>query len=111
MELAKEHCIALGVAGFMQGYKSVAGQGIKPTADSWPKAAAILESHMAANGDEILIAGPEFIALCWLGGRIHAYNRGYETMGDPEAVRLMCEELAYEINHDENEISTLDGEE
>ena len=102
MEITKETCIALGVAGFMQGYKSVAGRGLTPTAESWSQAAAILENNMEAHGDELLIAGPEFIALCWLGGRIHAYNRGYETQGAPEAVRLMCE-LAQEIGGNEIE--------
>ena len=107
MEITKETCIALGVAGFMQGYKSVAGRGLTPTAESWSEAAGYLENHMEAHGDELLIAGPEFIALCWLGGRIHAYNCGYETQGAPEAVRLMGEELAQEFSGNDSEPAGL----
>lgn len=115
MEIAKGTIITLGVAGFMQGYESVAGQGLALAMDKGFAAAAdCLEGHLEVHQGDLLLAGPEFIALCWLGGRIHAYNRGYETEVAPEAVRLMGEDLAQRIidrDLESAELTAAEGEE
>lgn len=112
MEITKETIITLGVAGFMQGYESVAGRALALSmSESFAAASDFLEGYLEVHQGDLLIAGSEFIALCWVGGRIYANNRDYETEVAPEVVRLMCEQLAQQLSDNDLEPAELTGAE